>query len=324
MSTQNTMKSSGQLGVAGILIDALKILFNGGKLMASIFVFTIFPSFLLFLGNHFSTKTLVLDLVLKIIDLQQSTPGSAEYIELMGEIRSDVGILMVTEGIFIAAVWLVCLFVMIATIYASAVNYSGGDLTLKELISRIRATWTSPAITWFYISLFNLGCTLLVWASLGFFFMVATGSSGSIALTAIAFMVALLFLCIALYLSLVSIVSLVVSVLEDGCYGMEAIGKAEGLIKGRRLQGSLLIVLCGLVLVPISGFLGFEMSNVNFTEATRLRIAVLVISIICMVKIFSLTVFTVFYYQCNEIPAEEVQVQQGKGYNKVPSDEGLP
>nr|DAD37123.1 TPA_asm: hypothetical protein HUJ06_007765 [Nelumbo nucifera] len=54
------------------------------------------------------------------------------------------------------------------------------SLTLKELILRIRATWTGPTITWFYVSLLILGCSLLALAPVGLFTMVSIGSSGSI------------------------------------------------------------------------------------------------------------------------------------------------
>nr|DAD21129.1 TPA_asm: hypothetical protein HUJ06_022592 [Nelumbo nucifera] len=240
----------------------------------------------------------------------------------MGKIRSDIGNFMVTEGILIAALWLLFFFSTVATIYASAVTYSGRDLTLKELISRIRATWKSPAITLFYASLINLGCTLLALPSYGLLAMVAIGgSSGWIASAVFGSMVSLVFLCITIYVSLVTTVSLVLSVLEDGCYGMKAIGRAEGLIKGRRLQGVLLIVLCSLVLIPISGFQGFIMGRMAFTEAIRLSIAILLNGISFLVKIFGLTVFTVFYYQCNVSLAEEIDVEQGKGYIKIPNTE---
>ncbi|XP_019055995.1 PREDICTED: uncharacterized protein LOC104613167 [Nelumbo nucifera] len=285
LSTEITMKSSNQLGVTGILIDALKILFKN----------LYFP---------------------------QRIPGSPEYVNLMGKIRSDIGNFMVTEGILIAALWLLFFFSTVATIYASAVTYSGRDLTLKELISRIRATWKSPAITLFYASLINLGCTLLALPSYGLLAMVAIGgSSGWIASAVFGSMVSLVFLCITIYVSLVTTVSLVLSVLEDGCYGMKAIGRAEGLIKGRRLQGVLLIVLCSLVLIPISGFQGFIMGRMAFTEAIRLSIAILLNGISFLVKIFGLTVFTVFYYQCNVSLAEEIDVEQGKGYIKIPNTE---
>ncbi|XP_010278080.1 PREDICTED: uncharacterized protein LOC104612385 [Nelumbo nucifera] len=314
-----SMKLSDHLGVMGILRESFAILKKNGMLTASITFLTILPNTLLFLLHHFSVKQLVVDLVLKIMDVYQEAPGSPEYMELVEQIRRDIGILMLKEAIFKTAMWLVFLFSVTGTVYASAMTYTGMSLTLKELILRIRATWTGPAITWFYVSLLILGCSLLALAPVGLFTMVSTGSSGSIALSAFSLLLVLLLLLVSLYLSSVWIVGLVVSIIEDGCYGLEAIGKAEELMKGSRLQGCVLTLLCVTVLIPISGILGSIIGNTAFTEATQLGIASLLMSIACLLKIFGSTVFTLFYYQCNIIPGEKVEMKQGTGYIMIPS-----
>ncbi|XP_043711178.1 uncharacterized protein LOC122660068 [Telopea speciosissima] len=176
MSKEILLNSSDNLGVLGILREALQIFPRNGKIMASIALFSLVSNFLVFLDYHFSFEPFFSDLVMHLFPLKTAQPGSPEYYDLVIAIKKNVGVLLVNQLIIGVFIWVVSLFSLIATIYASAVTYSGEELTLKELLTQIGRTWRGPAITCFYISLMSLGCSVLVLIMVGVLTMVANGS----------------------------------------------------------------------------------------------------------------------------------------------------
>ncbi|XP_043710239.1 uncharacterized protein LOC122659161 [Telopea speciosissima] len=294
MSKEILLNSSDNyLGVLGILREALQIFPRNGKIMASIALFSLVSNCLLFLGSHVLIEPFLLDLVTAM--------------------KKDVGVLLLNELIIGVAMWVVFLFSMIATVYASAVIYSSEKMTLKELLTHIGRTWRGPAITWFYISLMSLGCTFLVLIMFGLL-TVVYNVMNNFALTTPALLVVLLVIAINLYFGMVWMVGLVVSVLEDACYGMEALRKAGKLMVGRKLQGYVVTLVLGLVFISISGFLGYATSHTKFSAMGILALNFMSTNIICLWKIYGAMVYTVLYFECKKIHGEEMKVELGSGH----------
>ncbi|KAJ8617223.1 hypothetical protein MRB53_013409 [Persea americana] len=123
---------------------------------------------------------------------------------------------------------------MAMTVNASAAIYSGKCLSLKDVFSRTVATWKSTVITCFYIVLVNIAYAFLVALLLGASVLITDGSM-LIACISLVGVSALLFY---LYLEVAWLLGLGISIVEEACYGIKALEKANMLMKGRKLQES--------------------------------------------------------------------------------------
>lgn len=130
----------------------------------------------------------------------------------------------------------------------------------------------------------------------------------------VALLVGILACIFYLYLIVPWILSIVVSVVEERCYGLEALGKGAALVKGKRLQGFLLNVFFNLVF--FIAFHGYKMILRKHPSPTA-SLMVLT-SVISLVKIFQMVAYTVFYFQCKELHGEEIELPGSVHYTKLP------
>ncbi|XP_077217230.1 uncharacterized protein LOC143851638 [Tasmannia lanceolata] len=305
------------MGILGILREAFKIPFRNGKLALFLALLLLIPSYFLFLTNNFTVQPLTSKLTMKFLLLPKDVPGSPEYTELLAEIMRDVRILVGEVTFFLIISKVVSIFSTVVTVYASAVIYAGNHLTISELFSRVRGTWKRPVITWLYVNLFSLGYLLILGVLIGFLLVI--GKGGSVALIALGVILLLSALLCFFYLGVVWDLGVVVSVVEEGCYGLEALFKAGGLIKGRRLQGFVLFLISTLVPIVISQIFAIKETDVNNTKATQIVMGLVLVNITGLVSLYNHVVCTVFYYECKKSHGEEVEVQGVMGYSMVPA-----
>lgn len=168
------------------------------------------------------------------------------------------------------------------------------------------ATWTNALITTFYAAAL----------STAYFMAVAAFATPLLIYPDLptSWLYPLIFLpssVLYLYLCVPWIVSIVVAVVEEDCCGMEALGKAAFLVKGRRLRGFLLNLCYGLV---------FFIVVICSYSQTRVAVKLVIIAAIsCLVKILMSVWYTVFYFQCTMQHGEEreVQLHPTFGYTKL-------
>ena len=113
--------------------------------------------------------------------------------------------------------------------------------------------------------------------------------------------------------------SSVISVIEENCYGIEALGKASELIKGKRLLGFALNFLFTLIMAPVGH--GFTMiRNDQKWVSTHIVIGFLLIGFTGLAMMLLYMSFTVLYFQCKKIHGEEIELQGSLKYSKIPSN----
>ncbi|KAF9613700.1 hypothetical protein IFM89_010142 [Coptis chinensis] len=238
------------------------------------------------------------------------TPTSLVSLKLFLKTQKDFPFFMLVDLFLATALSIVS---MVAIIYVSAMSYLGKDLTLKDLFLRIRNVWTRPVITWFYVSLLYAGFFCLVFPVS--FVVVLASSRGSLSIAAVGMIV---LFCLAmflhLYLALIWICSMVVSVLED-CHGLQALGKAEKLIKGKKVVG---IALTFVVMILYgASFLVSIMINKNH-QASKLQLLFMyAIDIKLLVKVLSVMAYTLFYFERKETHGEQVDDDEDIVYGRV-------
>ncbi|KAG5563789.1 hypothetical protein RHGRI_000101 [Rhododendron griersonianum] len=123
-----------------------------------------------------------------------------------------------------------------------------------------------------------------------------------------------------LYLAVVWEMALVISVIEKSCYGLQAFGKAEGLVKGKRLHAFTLSLLCAVVSVIINMSLIKVRPNQQ-SVSTQIICGFFATAFNSLVAMVYLLSYTVLYFQCKELHGEEVELEESLEYSKIPEKE---
>ncbi|PIN18217.1 hypothetical protein CDL12_09112 [Handroanthus impetiginosus] len=313
-------------GFLTILIESIKLLRKNGKLIAFIAILSIIlSSTSLFLFFYFF-ESLMAD---TFVTSQQSfmpDPSSTLTLEtslnpaqIASHLRQDSALLISLEISFCISFATIFFFSAISTIILSSVSYSGKNLSLKELLLKIRTTWVRSLITTFYAS-----GTLTI----GYFVFVITMLTPLLPTypkPAILFIMAILLAIIALifylYLFVAWGLAIVVSVVEETCYGIKALRKATLLVEGKRLHGFLLIICSNFVVFIILQGYKMLLGNKGFMNP---KINLLFsVSVSILVEIFLVVAYTVLYFECKKHHGEEIELHGSLEYTKVPSHDKL-
>ncbi|KAA8535467.1 hypothetical protein F0562_030470, partial [Nyssa sinensis] len=286
-----------------------------GKLMPSIASLSLLLNSLFFLSNFFFMKPLLSDLFFKETLLPSTSPSSPDFIKLLLGIKEDIQILIAVESAFYLSSYTFSLFCNTATIFLSANSLLGKNISLNDLLSGIARSWKRLFITSFYTALLGLGYTFFVLATLIPLLVIAADHPFAVKYIFIIFII--LATLLYLYLSVVWILALVISVTEENCYGIEALGKAGVLIKGHRLNGFALNFLSILLIFIV--FPGVRMIKVRQSLAVQVVTGLFSVNCIVLLSMFQFIAYTVLYFQCKKSHGEELEMQDGVEYSQIPT-----
>jgi hypothetical protein len=294
-----------------ILKDAIKLPGRNAHIFLIVAISTMIPYSLLALANAYSVTSLISDLSISIMSfLSNMDPASELYHKLLYKIQADSILLILEQIIFLVVMTVILLSSTVSTVYVSAMSYLGKDLTLKDLWLKLKKIWVRPLITWFYISLMITSF---------FFFLVSLSTivvlgRGSIVIAAIGLVLIVLVTCLNMYFVLIWMLSLVTSVLED-CYGLEALAKAENLVKGRKVVGFVLTFVLSVLFSAVY-LISFASKDPSRT-VRQIFVTFFVMNLIMLVKILSMMVCTVFYIERKQSHGEALELAEEMGYNSV-------
>ncbi|XP_058113314.1 uncharacterized protein LOC131256439 [Magnolia sinica] len=291
-------ESSRPLRVVGILKEALCLPTRNGKLMLSIILLVLVPFCILALASNLVLTPVARDLIFKIAHFPKGDPNSPKVKEISDEIKEDIRLLLSFEAIFFVMMCIMALFSLVVTVHSTAMIYTGKSFTLNDLFSmmRIGGSWKRPMITSFYVSLISAAYGLLI-MGLSIFIVMATDG---VILTVLCSLLGLSGSLFYVYLTAVWMLGLVISIVEEDCYGMKALGKAGELIRGRKLQGFALMLLLYITTMAILVVYFCAMRVMKQMTAARLVTWAIVFCLIWVVKLFMYVVNTVFYYECKK------------------------
>ncbi|KAK1267779.1 hypothetical protein QJS04_geneDACA013829 [Acorus gramineus] len=267
---------------------------------------------LLVLGFNLTLSPVESDMESKAALLPTEDPNSPEAEETINGILKDVRELLGIELAFMVPFFIISLYNLVSVVYSSAVTYHDKALTLGAMLSDIKWAWKGPAITSLYIAAFAMAYMFVI---VIISMLIIKGAAGAVVLIAVVVILTSLYY---LYLMAVWMVSLVTSVLEEDCYGMEAIKKARELTKGRRLQGFALVLIISVVSFVVVALVNPKQASGSMVQT------VMAMFIGCLFKMIIFMVFTVFYYDCKKSSGEEVVVVPGtKGYTMLLAGEAV-
>ncbi|KAM1172621.1 hypothetical protein TB1_022171 [Malus domestica] len=303
------------LDFVGILRETLKLFLKNVKLMSCIIFLIISLSSILLVSNMYSIKPSLIDFTLNAALLSSTVAGTPDFNHLMVTLKEDLRLFAGLEWLFISASCFASLFFTTASILASAVTYRGQDLSVKELLSRAVKSLKRPFVTWFYITLLDLGFYLFIIV----FLLPLLLIYATPAFSKTIFLLALVF---QAYLAVVWNLALVVSVLEEKS-GIEALGKAGQLIKGSTLRGFFLNLLSGAFSLLV--LYGWHKTGTTVKSLNAATITLLLMNLIsCFIRMSMLMIYTVLYHKCKETHGEELEMQGSTEYTKLATSASAP
>ncbi|KAJ4959142.1 hypothetical protein NE237_026253 [Protea cynaroides] len=278
--------------VTGVLRAAIKLPSRNKKLTISVTILLLIPFSILVMFHAIFAGPLLQ----KLEDFNDNHSTA----------QKDAWILVCLEFAFSIVFSAIFLFGMAATISSSALTYEGNIIRIDELLLMIQATWKRLVVTGLYIFFITIAYVFLCLVMLGAFILVTSVGAIAAWISILGFSAALFYL----YPATVFLLSLVISILEN-CYGMKALGKARELIKGRKIQGFVVLLLLELLSTPISFLLILITvdDDDDLGSMTQIAFGSVFTFLFCVVRLLTFVVFTLFYYECKKDHEENVQIE---------------
>lgn len=299
------------LGFVGILKESIKLLLQSknGKLIATITTISILLNSLLSSSFILFTRPFIGDLLAKqaLLYLPTQNSSDTEPADMFVDIKHDIRILLVVEFAFFLASFTVSLFSISSMILALAVTYYGKSLSFKDLLSRFFKLFVRPLVTFLLYKLTVISYIIVF--VLGIMFSLAIVGTDHL-FTFILIFIALYFLTSIfwIYLMVLCNLAMVISVIEESCYGIQALRKASRLVKGKRLEGfalNLVFALPIMIVFMVTTMIGDKKSSLSTQIVMVLVMAVLS----SLVMVFQWMSFTVLYFQCKKTHGEAIELQ---------------
>ena len=296
------------LTILKILREAVKLAIRTFTLILPVLLLSFLAYSVLFVFFDLSFKPVMADFASNSIAIASLDPKSPEYAIVKAAILKDAKELSAIYAVFLIASFIVSSLTTIATICALTNKLS----TAKHFLCRLKG----PMITKLYVWLLSSGYFFLLLAVLGAFVLIAGPSSMALIVSGV--ILALVGTLLYLYLTVVWSVSIVISVVVDGCYGLSAISKARQVIGGRRGQGVVLVLIQFLIISVVSASYNLAVAHVDPGMA-QLGIGLAFIAMVQVVAVFCWAAITVFYYDCDG--GERTDIEGGFMYRSVPTTE---
>ncbi|KAJ9548557.1 hypothetical protein OSB04_021100 [Centaurea solstitialis] len=178
----------------------------------------------------------------------------------------------------------------ITTISLSYESYTGNKLTVVKVFLKASRNWKRPLVTSGCILLLTLGINLVYLFSIALVSILAGGSNMAVIRVTLKWI-------LDGHVAVLSVMSIVVSVIEDGMSGIKAIGRAGELMKGKGVQGVMVMMVCF-----IAHFLAKKSSVAFSTMFEEWAIWAIhipsVIGFTCLLEVIVFVFFTVLYHEC--------------------------
>lgn len=295
--------------VISVLREATRIPARNQKLAIQVVLLISCPSFLLVLLHYYLAGPL-LGKVEDGYERSRFDPGDARALALL-------------ESFFVLAFSLVSFSGMMLVVNGSTFPHATRPLSLRDLVSRIWSHWKrpfGPFLTWLCVSVWTAAYAVMLFCFIQFASS-TRAFDGNLAwvIGVVATVAAMLLL--YFYLAPKWALGLVISVVEDDWQGMKALGvRADELIRGKKMEGFILMLVLALLSVPI--YVLFYVTVTDDDDHLALTVKAgfgfCITILLCLVSSFSYAVFTVFYYVCSKRPGEKLEVELGHGYDSVP------
>ncbi|KAF2292328.1 hypothetical protein GH714_019301 [Hevea brasiliensis] len=296
----NESRMAFPLNTVGILREAVKLPARNGKLMLQLMIFVLSPLYFLVLIHNLVAGPLIHKIE---DDYEQSSVD-----------RNDVRSLLGIELLFVGVFSIISFCGITLIIYAASTIYIGKDIKFNDLFSWIRASWKNPLITWLYVYFPSAIYIVLVTVMIKLVSKISSSIWGWVA--------GILGVVFYLYLFAQWALALIVSIMEEDCGGINAVGKARKIISGREVQGWFLMLILTVISIPICVvfYVTITDDDDELGLFTQFAFGFFSTAILCLAMFFTFVVFTVFCYECEQRHGE---IESEAGHSLVSHELGV-
>ncbi|XP_060171045.1 uncharacterized protein LOC132602038 [Lycium barbarum] len=296
----------------GILRESIQLIPKNGKIMGLITMFYLILTSIFFLIFKFTSDSLLRDMFIKESLIPISSTNGSSLGNLLSSIKENFKLVLAIDFSFILSYFIISIFSTSTIILISSTSYHDKTLNFKDLGIKILRSYKRLFFTMFYT-------TILV---IGYFFfclsmatpLLATSNLYDFSMVIIFAIFAYIFY---LYLSVVWVLALVVSIVEEGYYGVMALGKAGKIIKGNEMKGFILNIVFNLLALII--FVGTRIVKDEKWIVNKNISMLILVNGSCLLKVFELVNYTVLYFHCKKRKGEEeiIELQGSIDYSKI-------
>jgi hypothetical protein len=279
----------------------MKAISKNGKLIATITTISILLKCLLLFADSFSTKPVISDFHLREYYLNLPNNPPSNYVDAIQKMEKDVQIIVGFQLLYLLPSIAVSLFSTVTMILASVVAYSDKNLSFRDFLSRIPKLCLRTLVTSFYLLLLTLGYMVVFLAFL--ISVMILNMDHLLVLKPIAITLGIFALIFLMYLTVAWDMALVISVIDKSYYGLEALGQAGRLVKGRRVHGFALSLLYTVLMVII-----IWVSPNPKSVSMMIICGSFAIVLNCLVTMVYFMSYTVLYFQCKKTHDEEIDL----------------
>ncbi|PWA75664.1 hypothetical protein CTI12_AA240200 [Artemisia annua] len=309
MENKSIPQFQSSLGFVGIIKESFKTACRNRKLLVPTLLLVFLTSSQLDFAQKYVLAPVFGNFLLQLGELPNMVQDFIYSIDhhIYDDAHDDLCEILLVKLLLMAIFSIITLVFLIVTISSTYEAYTAKVLGPKDIILKMKKSWKSPIVTSFYMTLLSLGLAFLYTISIPVWYNLAVHSwaGGLMFLGAITLSIPVCYF----YLATLWTVSLIVSVLEDGIGGLTAIGRAAQLIKGKRLQASLMMVLFSIAYALIVLIANFLRSYNRSMSAEMLITIPFTNGFYCLLKLFMFVVYTIFYHELKTSHDEK----EGKG-----------
>jgi len=296
------------LGTVGIIGEAFKILRSCAKLLGALTLTLILPLCFAILGHQLVSEYLLNKIRWNemFYRVEAGSPAGERTMRELTREWTELFVFLAAYAVFVLAFSLLS---TAAVVYTVASIYTGKEISYARVMSIVPRVWKRLMVTF-------LGFFLIVFAYYAvfvsvFFLLIFTVEVNDLSSGIFIFglvLIAAVFFCGYVFISMVWHLACVISVLEDK-YGLGAMRKSKDLIKGKRITGLVLDILYLVFGGIIGWFFGYAVLHGNrhgVGSAARGANGTVLVGLLCFVNLMGLLTQSVFYLVCKSYHHESI------------------
>lgn len=296
------------LGFFGTFKESCNIISSWAKIFSKITLILILPLSCIFLAHVGISTFLSTKILNNEHTLDYTQVGSTTYNKVSDLISSEWTTYWLIKLAYLTFLLVLSLLSTSAVVYTIACIYTGKDLAFRKVMSVVPKVWKRLMVTflWNFAIMFAynfvLIFTLIIWALI---FFRPDGVQQAIGFV-VLLLILILYIVGFVYISVIWQLASVISVMEE-TYGIQAMIKSKGLIKGKLGIASAIFLVFNLCLLGIQ--ILFEQSEVfDWTVGIvgKIGYGILCLVLLTLLFLFGLVVQTVIYFVCKSYHHENI------------------
>ncbi|XAR62418.1 hypothetical protein NMG60_11017163 [Bertholletia excelsa] len=291
------------LGILGICGQSFKLIFSHRKIFSQITLALIVPLSLIFLAHIQISNVLFSNILNKANELDDTPREDDRYHRLHRSFSSQLVYFCLFKLAYFIALLVFSLLSTAAVVFTVATIYTAGELTFKKVMRVVPNVWKRLIITFLCTFLAFLLYNVVMALILVLWYFTAAPTQAALPTLII---IAILYACGFVYLTVVWQLASVVSVLEDS-KGFKAMVKSKNLIKGKAWVAIAIFLMLIVCLIGIEAI--FELLVVHggeFGVVGRVGFGAICCLLMFKLVLFGLVVQTVIYFVCKSYHHESI------------------